>query len=514
MNVSYLLEMNARKYPEKEALVMGEQRITYKDWNERAHHLAKVMQTKGVGQGDRVAIMMPNVPEFAVAFFAVVRAGGIVVPIAANLQEEEVVYIVNDCGARGMIVHDALLQQVSGVTDKTECTFYVKTGTAGGKWEGLSEWMAAPVPENIWFDSDELHEDDPFDILYTSGTTGRPKGVRFSHRNVLTVAKMVAVEFEINEDSRILHLMPLSHSAPLHLMFAAGVVVGAAHVFSPQFSPDILLQLTERERTTHFFGAPVAYLLSLQHPDFANVDLSSGKYWIYGGAPLSQTMAEQVERGFGRDKLVCVYGLTEAGPSGTLLFHRDHPDKAGSVGKRAPLFTEVEIVDKNDRPLAPGETGEIRLRSEGNMLGYWNRPQETEKTLKDGWVYSGDMARMDEDGFIWIVDRKKDMIISGGVNIYPKEIELVLEGHPDIRELAVIGVPHPEWGETVKAFIVTKEGVNRNNEEWLQELRRFAQHQLAKHKIPRLVETTDELPRNASGKVLKHRLRSEEPATQ
>lgn len=346
------------------------------------------------------------------------------------------------------------------------------------------------------------------DILYTSGTTGRPKGVRFSHRNLLTVGTMIAIEFGVNRESRILHMMPLSHSAPLHLMFVSAFIVGASHVFHPAFAPDLFLRLAEQERITHFFGAPVAYLLSMQDPTFNQRDLSSAKYWLYGGAPLSKTQADAIAEGFGKDKLVSVYGLTEAGPSGTLMHHQDHHEKSGSIGRRGALFTEIEIVDEKDQLCPIGQLGEIRLRGEGTMLGYLNRPEEMAQTLKNGWVYSGDLAYQDEDGFFWIVDRKKDVIITGGINVYPKEVEDALSTHPEVQEAAVVGVPHKVWGETVKACLVPKSGTKQLDQKaWLQEIRCFLKGKIAEYKIPRRIEILTELPRNASGKILKQLLK-------
>src|SRR5699024_10360945 len=264
----------------------------------------------------------------------------------------------------------------------------------------------------------------------------------------------------------------------------------------------------EQERVTHFFGAPVAYLLSMQEPAFHRTDLSSVKYWLYGGAPLSKTQADAIAEGFGKDKLVCVYGLTEAGPSGTLMHHRDHHEKSGSIGRRGALFTEVEIVDEEGQPCPVGQIGEIRLRGEGMMQGYLNRSKEMAQTLKNGWVYSGDLAFRDEDGFFWIVDRKKDVIITGGINVYPKEVEDALGSHPAVEEVAVVGLPHQTWGETVTAFVVPKPGKSPLDEEaWLKEIRCFLKGKIAEYKIPRRVKVLTELPRNTSGKILKHQLK-------
>lgn len=509
MNLSKILHINGNKYPDRDALLFGEQRVTYRQWNEQADHLAHHLQQKGIQRGDRVVLMMPNLPDFAILYFAILRAGGVVVPINVQFSRDEVAYILEDCQARGMFVHEELFPSVAELAKLQPSRFYVKTGPAEGGWESLGDWKSSPPLGNApRFDPMTLTEEDEVDVLYTSGTTGRPKGVRFSHRSLLTVGTMIAIEFEINLESRILHMMPLSHSAPLHLMFVSAVIVGASHVFYPAFTPEMLLRLTEQERITHFFGAPVAYLLSMQEPNFPETDLSSSKYWVYGGAPLSKDQADAIADAFGKEKMVCVYGLTEAGPSGTLMHHRDHHEKSGSIGRRGALFTEIEIVDEQDQPCPTGQIGEIRLRGEGTMLGYLNRPEETAQTLKKGWVYSGDLAFRDQDGFFWIVDRKKDVIITGGVNVYPKEVEDALNSHPGVQEAAVVGLPHPTWGETVTAFMAPKPGANPLDEDgWLKEIRRFLAGKIAEFKIPRRVKIVSGLPRNASGKILKHRLK-------
>lgn len=508
MNLSKILQINGNKYPDREALVLGEQRLTYRQWNEQADHLAQHLQQRGIQRGDKVVLMMPNVPDFAILYFAVLRAGGVVVPINVQFSRDEVAYILEDCQAKGLVVHEGVFPAVAELAKMQSSRFYVKTGPPEGRWESLGDWKSSLTRGQAdTFDPMTLTEEDEVDILYTSGTTGRPKGVRFSHGNLLTVGTMTAIEFEVNLESRILHMMPLSHSAPLHLMFISAVIVGASHVFYPSFAPDLFLRLVEQERVTHFFGAPVAYLLSMQEPAFHRTDLSSVKYWLYGGAPLSKTQADAIAEGFGKDKLVCVYGLTEAGPSGTLMHHRDHHEKSGSIGRRGALFTEVEIVDEEGQPCPVGQIGEIRLRGEGMMQGYLNRSKEMAQTLKNGWVYSGDLAFRDEDGFFWIVDRKKDVIITGGINVYPKEVEDALGSHPAVEEVAVVGLPHQTWGETVTAFVVPKPGKSPLDEEaWLKEIRCFLKGKIAEYKIPRRVKVLTELPRNTSGKILKHQL--------
>lgn len=496
MNLSQLLERNARKYPNNEAVVGMGQRLTFQEMDRQANNVAHALKERGIGRGDKVALFMPNVPEFVVAYFAVQRLNAVIVPINAKLGQQELAYILDHSDAKALLVHELLFEAVKGL-EKGKLQL-IKTGERVDDWASYNELVAAQTGDKL---SSDAQDDDPSTILYTSGTTGKPKGVLFSHRNVLTVAGMICIEMEMKPESRLLHMMPLSHSAPLHLFLAAGMIVGAKHVLVPTFTPDLLLDTVEQEATTHFFGAPVAYLMTAKHPEIAERDLSSMKWWIYGSAPLSAGEVKFVQQAFHTNNLVCVYGLTEAGPSGTLMTGPEHAEKAGSVGKRAALHTEIRIVDDTGRDVAPGEVGEILLRGEGNMLGYYKNEEATKETFTGDWLKTGDLAKFDEDGYVWIVDRKKDLIISGGVNIYPKEIEEVLLAHPDIHETAVIGVPHAEWGETVKAYFAA------SRELGAEEIKAFVSQQLAGFKVPKLVEQLEALPRNASGKILKQPLR-------
>ena len=495
MNVSQLLERNARKYPLSEAVVGMGKRITYGEMDRLANAMANGLKEKGIGQGDKVVLFMPNVPEFVVAYFAVQRLKAVIVPINAKLTQNEISYILDHSDAKALIAHELLFEAVKNLESDL---LLIKTGKAAEGWGTFGDFITENGGKPL---SSDAKEDDPSTILYTSGTTGQPKGVLFSHRNILTVAQMICVEMEMKSESRLLHMMPLSHSAPLHLFLAAGMIVGAKHVLVPTFTPDLLLDTVEKEQTTHFFGAPVAYLMTAKHPEVGSRDLSSMKWWIYGSAPLSAGEVKFVQETFKTDNLVCVYGLTEAGPSGTLMTGPEHAEKAGSVGKRAALHTEIRIVNDEGEDAAPGEVGEILLRGEGNMLGYYKNEEATKATFMGDWLKTGDLAKFDEEGYIWIVDRKKDLIISGGTNIYPKEIEEVLLSHPDIHETAVIGVPHEEWGETVKAYFAAARTVDP------AELKPFIGEKLASFKVPRLFEQVEALPRNASGKILKQPLR-------
>lgn len=498
MNSSNLLARNARKYAEKEAVVCHGRRMTYRDLDEQATRLGHALIDLGIRQDDKVIIFMPNVVEFVVSYFAIQRIGAIVVPVNAKFTLQEVEYVAQHAEAKAILVHEAIFAAVEHLHS---VSLKIKTGIVEAGWLQYKTLIQHGSTQPI---DCQLNEDDASTILYTSGTTGKPKGVLFSYRNILTVAQMIAIEMEVKPTSRILLMMPLTHSAPLHLFLMAGVLVGSTIVLTPTFTPDLLLDSIEQEKTTHFFGAPVAYLLTAETKRLQTADLSSMKWWVYGGAPLSQNEIRYIQKAFQTENLTCVYGLTEAGPSGSLMFGNEHDLKAGSIGQRAPLGTELRIINDNGEDVGVNEVGEIVLFGEGNMMGYYRDEVATKAAFIDGWLKTGDLARKDENGFVWIVDRKKDVIISGGVNIYPKEIEDLLLSYEGIFEVAVIGVPHPQWGETVKAVYATKAEIDEN------ELKMFLEEHLAKYKIPRLFERVEALPRNASGKILKQSLKEQE----
>ncbi|MFJ8517896.1 class I adenylate-forming enzyme family protein [Lysinibacillus xylanilyticus] len=498
MNSSNLLARNARKYPMSEAVVCQGRRVTYRDLDEQVTRLSHALLEQGVRQGDKVIIFMPNVVEFVVSYFAIQRIGAIVVPVNAKFTLQEVEYVAQHADAKAILVHEAIFAAVENIT---VIPLKIKTGQEQAGWLNYETLIQH---ESIQTIDCQLNEDDVSTILYTSGTTGKPKGVLFSYRNILTVAQMIAVEMEVKPESRILLMMPLTHSAPLHLFLMAGVFVGSTNVLTPTFTPDLFIDSIEQERTTHFFGAPVAYLLTAQLPRLQTTDLSSMKWWAYGGAPLSQNEVRHLQKAFRTENLTCVYGLTEAGPNGSILFGEEHATKAGSVGRRAPLGAELRIINDNGEDVGVGDVGEIVIFGEGNMLGYYKDDTATKAAFIDSWLKTGDLARLDEDGYIWIVDRKKDVIFSGGVNVYPKEIEDSMLSYEGIFEVAVIGVPHPEWGETVKAVYAAKTEIDED------ELKTYLEEHLAKYKVPRIFERVKALPRNASGKILKQSLKGQE----
>lgn len=495
MTIPGYVARNARKYPDHEAIIEPNARHTWSQLNQRVNQLANYLHDEhGIEPGQRVALFLPNNFAFIVSYFAVQRLGAVVVPVNVKLTTSEISYILDNSEAELLIT--------CAMTDKAIKPLYE---------DGLSTlWLDDIDTLLSGLDSDDiehpLDNDAPCALIYTSGTTGKPKGVLFNHNSLRDTATMFAVEMSFTPQSRLLSLMPFTHSAPLNLSLLGGTLVGATHVIAPTFTPDLLLDLAEKERTTHFFGAPVAYMLTAKHPSIATRDLSSMTHWIYGGGPLATEHANLARQAFGSDQFYCVYGLTEAGPTGCLLLPHEHATKAGSIGKRAAFNTEVRLVDEQNEPVQPGEPGELQLTGEGLMLGYWQNPDATDEVLtNDGWLKTGDIAVQDDEGYYWIKDRRNDLIISGGVNIYPREIEDALAAHPAVLESAVVGIPHAEWGETVKAFVV----LDRTLRDPETTLREHLQPLLASYKVPRHFEVREELPHNANGKILKHVLRTE-----
>lgn len=496
MNIPYYLEMYSRKTPESTFLKTETSEYTFREMNDQANRLASSLARLGIKKGDKVILLLKNGYEFAVSYFAVLKLGAVVIPTNVKLTANEVKVIFDDSGAKAIIVEE---ERKEDVNDFGDC-IYICAGEGNKTCLSLDELIAQG--QQVPFES-QFTEDDISTILYTSGTTGKPKGVVFQNRSILSVAQMICIEMKMTEFSKTLLMMPLSHSAPLHLFFISTLMVGATAVTRKEFHPLELLKAIETEKITHFFGAPVAYLLAAKILEQQKFDLSSMEWFVYGGAPIGANEVRYIQKVFETDRLTGVYGLTEAGPSGSLLFPEEHDKKAGSVGRRASLFTELKIVDEKGDEVGPNEIGEVVLRGLGMMKEYYNNPEATEKAFIDGWLRTGDLGRYDEDGYIWIVDRVKDIIISGGVNIYPFEVEQELMKYEPIQDVAVVGVPHPEWGETVKAFYVSDAPIDE------ADVKAFLSTRLAAHKIPRMYEKIDAIPRNATGKILKHQLRKE-----
>ncbi len=495
-NLWSLLERSSRNFPEALALRFpaGKRYLTWLDLKQAALALARELQGRGIEKGDRVGLFLPNTPEFVISFFAASYLGAVVVPINGKLTAPEISYILADSGAKALLYAADKGETVKEAVEKAGVgVLLADTDFPLQDAGGDSDYREGGYAEAA----------DLAEILYTSGTTGRPKGVMLTNYAVIAVGQMMAYEAQIYHGDNVLLLMPLTHSAPLNL-FVVGAVWAGAQMTLGEFTPQALLQLAAGEGATHFFGAPVAYQLLCRMPNLAEYDLSAMKLWIYGGAPIGREQVLNWQKLL-PGKFMSVYGLTEAGPNGLALRPAEHAVKAGSIGGRGSINTAVKIVREDGREAGPGETGEIALKTASVMLGYYNNSGATASALRENWLLTGDVALKDEDGYVWILDRKKDMIISGGVNVYPKEIEDLLLTHPQVADVAVIGVPHPDWGESVCAVVVPHPG----GEPSLETIRQFCQGKLADYKVPKLLRLVPALPRNSSGKLLKYELRAE-----
>ena len=499
MDIGSYLAQNARKKPEKLAVVCEGRTYTYKQLNEEVNKLAHGLLGLGIRNGDKIALMMKNSDQYVLAFFAGAKVGAVVVPVNFRLTSSEVHYILEQSGAVLVFCDEEFEETVTSAREETRVLHVITTGTPNTVGHHTFERMLVSNTEDPGI---SVHENDDLEILYTSGTTGRPKGALFDHKRVFNVGLTMMISMGINEKENFLHIAPLFHSAQLNLFLVSGIVLGATHVIHREFHPVKTLEAIEEHRITHFFGVPAMYTFMLQVPNASEYDLSSIKRCGYGAAPMAPEVVKKSIELFKTDQFYNLCGLTEAGPGGILLDPEGHKNHLGKGGKAA-FLTEARVVNEEGKDITPGVVGEFIIKGESIMKEYYKKPEETAKTLKDGWLYTGDLATIDEEGYITLVDRKKDMIISGGENVYSIEVEEVLYEHPSVLEAAIIGLPDETWGEAVCAVIVPKEGASIDE----QELKSFCRQKLAGYKIPRRIFVEEALPRNASGKILKFQLR-------
>lgn len=485
-----------------------------------ATQLAVGLRSLDIEKGDRVIVMMINSPEVIISYQAIARAGAIIIPVLPLLKGPEVRYIAENSAAKAVITSPILLPLLRDVlADVPTMKHIISTGmeTAGGQQDGSKtaahytvhaykdvvaggEAYADHYLEDI--EGVELSPDDTAVILYTSGTTGNPKGVELTHRNVVSNAVggrgSTSGEEQASQDHEVqLAILPLAHAYGL-LASNVGYLSGVKAVLHPRFDTTAVLSAIERHRVNAFAGVPAMFVALLYTPDADRYDTSSLRYCVSGSAPLPLAILEGFERKF-NCQILEGYGLSEA--SAALTAHStDMQRKPGSVGK--PLAgVELLVVDENDKPVPVGEVGEVIARGPNVMKGYYNMPRETQAALRDGWLRTGDMGRLDEDGYLYIVERKKDLIIRGGFNIYPRDVEEVLNSHPAVIESAVIGIPSERMGEEVKAFVVTRSDVD------VETLKAYCREKLANYKTPSEIEFVIALPRNAVGKIDKKELR-------
>ena len=496
------IERHAERTPEKTALFDAHsgRQFTYAEFNERANRLASFLHCEiGLNRGARVSILAQNSSDYYEVLFGCGKIGAILNTLNWRLAVPELEYILNDCTPRLLLYEPDFTETVDALREKIGCeTFVVMGDTASPDQWTYESALASGNPEGV--DSPQLTYDDIWAIIYTSGTTGRPKGAQVTYGNFFYNAVGMGQAIDLHSQDVNLNVLPTFHIGGLGLYAGPTFHAGGTVVVQRTFDPANLLQLIQDWKVTVLLLVPSIYLMLAQYPDFDKYDLSSVRSWGSGGSALPPSLVNQFA-----DKGIIIqqgFGMTETGPT-VFLIDVDHAvSKAGSVGKPV-LHTDVCIMDRELNPLGPEEVGELCIRGGNVTSGYWNSPEATTEALVDGWLHSGDAAKYDTDGFYYIVDRWKDMFISGGENVYPAEVENVIYHHPAVAEVAVIGVPHPKWQEVGKAIIVLKADHTLAEQEVID----FCQGKLARYKIPKSVDFIDELPRTAAGKVLKRELR-------
>ncbi|EKP95558.1 long-chain-fatty-acid--CoA ligase [Thermaerobacter subterraneus] len=528
-----LLERAAEMRPRQAAVHFFGRTMTYGELNQLANRFARVLANLGIRPGDRVALMMPNCPQFVIAYYGALKAGAVVVNCNPLYSPRELEFQLNDSGARVIVALDLMYPTVRQVVHATPLErvlvtrinefmspllrrLYPLKAKKDGTWVEIGRhenvlWFgrllreAPPVPPPV-----EVQPDDLALLQYTGGTTGTAKGAMLTHRNLVANVLQTAEwtlrgRWDEAHQQVILGVMPFFHSYGMTTVMNLAIALQCTMVPLPRFEAEMVIKAIAKYRPTMVPGVPTMYVALMNHPKFHKIDVSSIEACVSGAAPLPLEVQERFEASTG-GQLVEGYGLTEASP----VTHANPPNeykRNGTIGLPVP-DTDARIVDieTGTRVLGPGEVGELVIRGPQVMKGYWNRPEETARTLRDGWLYTGDIATMDEDGFFRIVDRKKEMIISGGYNVYPREVEEVLYEHPKVLEAAVIGAPDPYRGEMVKAFVVLKPGQTATEQEIIE----FCRQRLAKYKVPRAVEFRSELPKTLIGKVLRRALLEEE----
>ncbi|MET9885799.1 long-chain fatty acid--CoA ligase [Streptomyces sp. NPDC006430] len=495
----------ARKTPDRTAVVHGDRTLTYRELHQRVLRLAHGLRALGVASGDRIAYLGPNHPAFLETLFAAGALGAVFVPLNTRLAAAELAYNLSDSGSV-VLVHapeQAGAARAAAVEAGVRHRIALEGGDGGDEPgdDALEyEELLTGATESV---DVAVRPEDPCMIMYTSGTTGRPKGAVLSHGNIVWNSVNVLVDTDLTADEVTLVVAPLFHTGALNMTCLPTFLKGGLVVLLSAFDADLVLDTVERRRVTYLFGVPTMYDAMAARPRWASTDLSSLRTLNCGGAPVpARTIAAYIDRGLAFSQ---GYGMTEASPGVLFLDREQAAAKAGSAGV-PHFFTDTRIVRPDGSDTAPGERGEVLVQGPHVMTGYWNRPEDTAAAFTDGdWLRTGDIARTDADGYAYLVDRVKDMYVSGGENVYPAEVEDALLDHPAVAECAVIGIPDPVWGEVGRAVVVLKPGARAGAGE--EDLLGHLRGRLAKYKIPKSVVLTGGLPRTASGKIVKSAVR-------
>jgi fatty-acyl-CoA synthase len=503
LTIGNSLRMTARRVPDDPALVFEDRAYTYAELDAAVDRTAAVLRDLGLRKGDRLATQATNSDRFVVTFYAAQRLGAVFVPINPVAAPPEVGYMVEDSGASVFVVDPAIDETIRAVEALGLPANVAQVVSLGPSDRHLDLIAAADEQAAVTIE-ETATEDDNALIFYTSGTTGRPKGVLLDHRRSMKAAIAAVAILGQRVADRLLHVAPLYHAAAMGVQLIPGTLLGVKHIVHSRFDPEKVVETMESEKITMFFGPPTMYQILLKVPDIATRDLSAWRTGLYGAAPMPPNVLEAMFEAFPQTEFVQFAGQTEAGPGGIYLTSEQARERPDASGRQAFLFTEARVVDGDEVDVAPGEVGELLLRGETIMKEYWNKPEETAAALTaEGWLHTGDLVRLDPDGYMTMVDRLKDLIITGGLNVYGIEVENVIMTHPDVSEVAVVSRPHETYGESIVAVIVPNPGASIRQED----ITEFCVGKLSKYKIPHAVELIEELPRNPSGKVLKHRLR-------
>lgn len=505
VNLSDQLSITAKTHPTKTAYIFNDKETSYMELEGAVIKFASQLVDLGYKKGDHIALIVGNSPYYIIGLYGAMRIGATVIPINPLYTPHEMTYILRNGDVKGIITMDVLMEKMAAIDDQLpNVTHYISCETGSEINENnltpkMKSFSKLIEQGSLEYRGPSLHEEDVALILYTSGTTGKPKGAMLTHKNLYSNAKDTADYLEISGDDRVIAALPMFHVFCLTVSLNAPLMNGGTVLIMPKFSPKEVFHIAREHRATIFAGVPTMYNYLLQSGMGTKEDFKDIRFCISGGSAMPVALLKSFEEYF--DVIVSEgFGLSEASPV-TCFNPLDRPRKPGSIGKSIVNVTN-KVVDEFGEEVPVGEVGELIVQGPNVMKGYYNMPEETAMTLKDGWLYTGDMARMDDEGYFYIVDRKNDMIIVGGYNVYPREIEEVLYEHPGVAEVAVIGVPHVGTGEAVISFVVTKDpGLTEGD------LMEFCKGHLAKYKIPSQIEFLEELPKNTTGKILRRQLK-------
>ncbi|MDT5065463.1 MAG: hypothetical protein QOK02_1618 [Mycobacterium sp.] len=505
MYLTQSLHRNLQQDPNRPATIYHDRVRTVSESADRIARLAGALSGLGVQRGDRVAILALNSDRYQEYFYAVPWMGAAINPVNIRWSPAEVAYSLVESDTRVLFVDDAFASMIPALREQFPGLANVIHCGDGDLPKGALSYESL-VADNAPIEDTRTGGDELLGVFYTGGTTGHPKGVMLSHDNLLasSIGTLASGHF-VSPGGRLLHTAPLFHLAGI-AAWAAGCLVGSTHVIVPMFSPVEVMEAIVDHQVTDALLVPTMIQMLVDDPAIANSDMSSLEHLIYGASPISEAVLERARKVFPAAGFTQAYGMTELSPCATLLTPADHEDPAllRSAGRAAP-HVEVRIVDANDNEVPHGEVGEIVVRGDNVMLGYWNRPQDTAAAVKDGWMHTGDGGRMDDKGYVFIVDRIKDMIITGGENVYSAEVENALAAHPAVAACAVIGVPDADWGERVHAVVVLLPGQQATADE----IRTHCKALIAGYKAPRSVDFVAALPMSGAGKILKRDLRKQ-----